>query len=663
MGVAEEEEGRRKLSAVLFTDMVGFTLLTQRQEDIALKLLEEHRKILRPVFETYKGRVVKTIGDAFLAEFESALNATNCAVEIQRILHDLNLARSEHNKMLVRIGIHAGDVVQREGDLYGDAVNIASRVEPLAAPGGICITEQVYLEVRNKIPYQITKLSPQSLKNISYPMEIYEIVLPWLAQAGEERAVARFPKTRLAVLPFVNISPDPNDSYFADGITEEIINSLSNLRGLRVIARTSISKYKDHSRSISEIARELQVGSLVEGSVRKFGDRVRITAQLIDAESEEHLWAESFDRKIEDIFEIQSEIAERISKSLKLVLLEGDRKNIERRPTKSVSAYAKYLKARILLRERTKSSMIDAKNLFEESIADDPDFAEAYAGLTDAYMLLGQYAHISMEEAFRRSNDLLSKALSLNEDLSEIHTSLGGILHWEYKFQEAESEFRNAISINPNYATAHHWYSIVLADMGRFEDAFIESRLAEEADPLSLVISGNLPFQYATRGMRVEAIKTIEKIESLSEKKYLADAARADVYMIEGEFEKSLEYMRKAVSEEKMVEGGVEDLDLATLALLYSRVGKLDEAKLTVRELQSFPKDRFGVSFALGIALLGIGNLEDGFNHLERSYEELSLKFRYLRALPIEDEVKNHPRFVALFKRANLQPNWYSMHE
>jgi tetratricopeptide (TPR) repeat protein len=346
--------------------MVGFTSLTQRQEDIALKLLEEHRKILRPVFETYKGRVVKTIGDAFLAEFESALNATNCAVEIQRILHDLNLARSEHNKILVRIGIHAGDVVQREGDLYGDAVNIASRVEPLAAPGGICITEQVYLEVRNKIPYQITKLSPQSLKNISYPMEIYEIVLPWLA---------------------------------------------------------------------------------------------------------------------------------------------------------------------------------------------------------------------------------------------------------------------------------------------------------EEADPLSLVISGNLPFQYAIRGMRVEAIKTIEKIESLSEKKYLADAARADVYMIEGEFEKSLEYMRKAVSEEKMVEGGVEDLDLATLALLYSRVGKLDEAKITIRELQSFPKDRFGVSFALGIALLGIGNLEDGFNHLERSYEELSLKFRYLRALPIEDEVKNHPRFVALFKRANLQPNWYSMHE
>jgi tetratricopeptide (TPR) repeat protein len=302
---------------------------------------------------------------------------------------------------------------------------------------------------------------------------------------------------------------------------------------------------------------------------------------------------------------------------------------------------------------------MDAKKLFEESIADDPDFAEAYAGLTDAYRLLGEYAHISMEEAVRKSNDLLSKALSLNEDLSEIRTSLGGILHWEYKFQEAESEFRKAISINPNYATAHHWYSLVLADMGRFEDAFIESRLAEEADPLSLVISGNLPFQYSMHEMREEAIKTIEKIESLSQKKYLADAARASMYMAEGEFEKSLEYMSKAVAEEKMVEGGVEDLDLATLTLLYSRVGKLDEAKVTIEELQSFPRNRFGVSFALGIALLGIGALEDGFNHLERSYEEHSLKFRYLRGLPIEDEVKNHPRFVALFKRANLQPNWY----
>ena len=273
----------------MFTDLVGYTAITQSNESLALKMLDRHRELVRPVLSRFGGREIKTIGDAFLVEFNSALEAAECAFEIQKTLHEFRDNTSD--QINVRIGIHVGDVIHSHGDVYGDAVNIASRIEPLAKGGGICISGQVYDQIRNKIPYKIAKIETGPLKNVAQSIEVYRFELPW--EKIEERPI-ELPANRIAVLPFVNISPDPNDEFFADGLTEELIANLSLVKGLKIIARTSVMNYKKKEKNVSEIGKELGVGTIVEGSVRKAANRIRVTVQVIDVNTEEHLWASNY---------------------------------------------------------------------------------------------------------------------------------------------------------------------------------------------------------------------------------------------------------------------------------------------------------------------------------------------------------------------------------
>ena len=282
----------RRLSAIMFTDMVGYTRMSQADEAAALELLEEHRAVLRPLIETHAGTEVKTIGDAFLVEFRSALDAITCAAEIQSKIADRNSRVPDSRKVQVRIGIHLGDVVHSSNDVYGDAVDIASRIEPLAEPGGICISQQVFDSVKNKTDLGIESAGQVELKNVDAPMGVYRVELNRSSESLGNRA----PRERLAVLPFVNISPDPNDEYFADGLTEELIIKMSEIKGLKVIARTSVMNYKKKEKNISQIGRELGAGSVIEGSVRKAGSKIRVTVQLIDSRTEEHLWASNYDK-------------------------------------------------------------------------------------------------------------------------------------------------------------------------------------------------------------------------------------------------------------------------------------------------------------------------------------------------------------------------------
>jgi class 3 adenylate cyclase len=272
-------QAERRLAAIMFTDIVGYTALTQSNEALALELLKRHRELIRPALSRHGGREVKTMGDAFLVEFASALEAIECAMEMQKILHEYN--RVSNDKLKVRIGIHVGDVVHTENDEYGDAVNIASRIEPLAQGGEICISEHVYGQVRNKVSYPMVKLPGQNLKNVEFPIDVYKMVLP----VDQARPDSIAPTSRIAVLPLTNISLDPKDGYFADGMTEELITALSQVQGLRVIARTSVENYRARDKRVSQIGKELEVGSVMEGSVRMAGDRLRITVQLIDAKA------------------------------------------------------------------------------------------------------------------------------------------------------------------------------------------------------------------------------------------------------------------------------------------------------------------------------------------------------------------------------------------
>ena len=333
----------RKLAAIMFTDIVGFTSLAQRDEDRAMRLLSEHNNLMRSILPKYSGREVKTIGDAFLIEFPSALDAVRSSVAIQKGMYERNSVLGASNRIQLRVGIHVGDVISKQdGDILGDAVNISSRIEQFATPGGICISEQVFAQVNNKVDLRFVRLESQKLKNVDLPMDLYRIVLPWEGESAKQDVV--LDSRRVAVLPFKNMSPDPNDEYFADGLTEEVIASLSKVKELTVIARTSVMQYRAVSKRVTEIGRELNAGTLVEGSIRKAGNRIRVTVQMIDAQKDGHLWAQNYDRNLDDIFAIQTDIAERVTKELR-IRARGCRKDEARSrahyPTGSVYALSK----------------------------------------------------------------------------------------------------------------------------------------------------------------------------------------------------------------------------------------------------------------------------------------------------------------------------------
>src|SRR3989475_8117151 len=306
----------------MFTDLVGFTTLSQRNESLALSVLDKQRELLRPMFNKHGGREVKTIGDSFLVDFPSALSAVKCAYEIQRTTRELNHSLPEERRVHLRIGVHLGDIVESQGDISGDAVNVASRIESLADNGGVCLTRQVYDQVQNKFELPLTSLGPKTLKNVGTPIELYKVALPW--QEARISSSTRLDKKRIAVLPFANISPSASDEYFSDGMTEELIATLSRIKSLGVIARTSIIRYKGLTKPVVDIGRELNVGTVLEGSVRVAGKKLRITAQLIDAATEEHLWSDVYDRDLEDAFAIQSDLAKRIAKALKIRILQSE---------------------------------------------------------------------------------------------------------------------------------------------------------------------------------------------------------------------------------------------------------------------------------------------------------------------------------------------------
>jgi adenylate cyclase len=309
-------EGHRRLAAIMFTDMVGFTALAQRDEAEALRLLEEHRALLGPLFALHGGRMIKTMGDGILVEFTSVVESVHCAQEIQKTLAERNARSTTGQKIQLRVGIHVGDIIEQDGDIVGDAVNVASRLEPLAEPGGICISEQVLDQIRNKLPGDWENLVAPPLKNVVQPIRAYKLRASSGGTKAPEPTRERSSYVRLAVLPFTCMSPDPADECFADGLTEEMITQLSRGTALHVVARTSVMQYKDARRGIRDIGRELSVGSVLEGSVRRSAQKVRIAVQLIDAASEEHLWVDRFDRELTDVFAVQDEICQSVTKVL-----------------------------------------------------------------------------------------------------------------------------------------------------------------------------------------------------------------------------------------------------------------------------------------------------------------------------------------------------------
>lgn len=646
-------EGMRRLAAIMFTDIVGYTALSQKNETNALRLLEEHRKIVRPFFPKHNGLEIKTIGDAFLVEFVSALEAVRCAFEIQQSLHELNSSRSASEKLLLRIGVHLGDVIHGQSDVYGDAVNIASRIEPLADSGGICITEQVYDQIKNKFEFPFSSIGRKDLKNVSEPTEVFRVVLPWDGKSGSK---STFDIHRLAILPLSNISPDPKDAYFADGMTEELITVLSQLRGLRVIARTSVERYVGKEKGVSQIAQELQVGSLMEGSVRMARDRIRVTVQLISTQNEEHVWSENYDRKLDDIFGIQTDIAKQVAQSLKMKLLEEEKERLDSRATESVPAYVNYLKGRFLLLKRNPDELKRAKELFEASVSEDPNYASGYTGLADAYFLMGDYSALPFRQARLKAKEFASKALLLNPDLAEAHATLGLLFTSEYEFTKAKHEFTKAIDLNPSYAPAHHWLAQCLAALGMFQHALDELRLAEEADPLSIVTLYNQFAYLAPFGRKTESESVLKKMVAIDPDHWMTREALASSNYLKGDYEKSISGLFDAM---ELVKNSVNPALKLGLAMSYAAMGDQKNATKWLRELEAVPEDDAWRNTLLATVHAALGDVDEFFEYANRALAEKSLNFVDLRLIdkwiPGARQIRQDPRFAELFSKAGLK--------
>lgn len=629
----------------MFTDLVGFTALTQANEQRALALLDAHYRLLRPIFPQHHGREIKTIGDSFLIEFESALDATNCAVEIQRLVQENNASVPEDMRFRIRIGVHLGDVVHTENDVLGDAINLASRIEPLAEPGGICVSEQIFAQVRNKVPYLFVKLADVELKNVTFPLEVYKVELPWEKVVRADARLPSGPARRLAVLPLANMSADPQDEFFADGLTEEMISELSKVPELRVIARTSVMRFRGTTKGISEIGNELRVGTIIEGSVRRAGNRIRVTAQLVDAGTEEHLWSEKYDRELVDVFAIQSEIAKEVASALNIALPAPP--SARKRPPPNINAFKSYLRGRYLWNRRTDEGIRAALPCFEEALRLDPQFAEASSGIADCYSILVDRGAMPPIGGTLKAKAAAERAIQLDESNAEAHASLGLIHSRNFSWTEAEREYERAISLNPMYASAHQWYYMDLMARGRREKAAQELDKAEDADPLSPIILFHRAFFTWITGTDKEALAAWRRATEFSGYDF------SSFYLLVFFLSKSMRAEALELAN-KLDPVGRPWFGEATAAMLHAVLGQREDAYRELRRITSAAKDHYipahGIAFAYG----ALGDADPFFEWLFRAADERArTPFEFVN-LPIFQGLRSDPRFQSYLRHCSL---------
>jgi TolB-like protein/class 3 adenylate cyclase/Tfp pilus assembly protein PilF len=590
--VSTDTEEIRKLAAIMFTDMVGYSALSQRDDKLALQLLEEHRRLLREIFPRFHGTEIKTIGDAFLVEFQSALEAAQCAIAIQRTLAHRNTDVLPDRRIEVKIGIHIGDVVHRGGDVYGDGVNIASRIEPLAGAGGICVSMDVERQIRNALETRFEKLAPTELKNISVPMDLFRIMLPWevparpgkfessksaisekdrsfpiraLALIGTLVVIAialgwwwtttrpnknvalpapqasqsqSIPEKSIAVLPFENLSRDPDNAYFADGIQDEILTRLSKIADLKVISRTSTQHYKSAPENLPEIARQLGVAHILEGSVQKAGNAVHINVQLIKAATDAHLWGESYDRELQNIFGVEGEVAKAIADQLRAKLTGQEEQVIAAKPTDNPEAYDAYLRGLAYgLKPPTPATLLAAQKYLKEAVRLDPKFALAWALLSyiDSRGYITQF--LQPTDALREeTRQAAETALTLQPNLGEALLAKGNYHYACLKdYDTAVRYFEQARPLLPNSSRIPESLAYVDRRRGQWDQSESYFNEAERLDPRNVYLVAQHALSYMALRRFPEAVRRFDQVLNITPDDVDVVASKAAIAQAEGD--------------------------------------------------------------------------------------------------------------------------------
>jgi len=449
------QEVKRKLTAILSADVEGYSRLMGEDEKGTVRTLNAYKEAMTGVIQNHHGRVVDAPGDNVLAEFGSVVDAVECGVKIQRELKTRNSELSENRRMEFRIGINLGDVIEEGDKIFGDGVNIAARLESLSKAGGICISGTAYDQVESKLALEFEYLGEQGVKNIKKPVRAYCVKTKSVVSDVEENRELPLPATpSIAVLPFTNMSGDPAQEYFSDGITEEIITWLSKIPRLFVTARHSTFVFKNKVVSIRDVGQQLGVQYVLEGSIRKSGDRIRVTAQLIDVKTDQHVWADRYDRELKDVFAIQDEITMNIIIALEVKLREGEQAALRARGTYNLEAYLKSLQAMDYLEQLSKEGNILARQKYQEAVALAPEYASAYAGIAWTYLLeawLGWSE--SPQQSIALAMQYAQKCLALDESLPDAHAVLGHVYFVMRQWDKAVEECELAVSLHPNSAT------------------------------------------------------------------------------------------------------------------------------------------------------------------------------------------------------------------
>src|SRR5712692_1307237 len=514
----------RKLAAILSADVKGYSRLMGEDEVATIRTLTAYREVMTALIRQHRGRVVDSPGDNLLAEFASVVDAVQCAVEIQQELKRRNADLPASRKMEFRIGINLGEVVVEGEKIYGDGVNLSARLEGLADAGGICVSVIVYDQVENKLNFLnlgYEYLGEQTVKNIAKPVPVYRVHLEPGATApvmrGKSEATSSRPplpdKPSIAVLPFANLSGDPEQEYFSDGITEDLITDLSKLSGLFVISRNSAFLYKSKAVNPQQVSRELGVRYMLEGSVRKAGNRVRISAQLIDTTTGDHLWADRYDRELQDIFAVQDEVTHKIVAALQVKLTEGEQKRPRRPPTNNLDAYEHFLRGLECFWRRTQEANAQARQMFARAIELDPNFAAAHAWLGRACMIEGTFQWSEDPQIAERAFALAQRAAALDDSLPVAHQTLAYVFLLQKQFAQAIAEAERAMVLEPNDADACVTLGEILSCAGRPQEAvgLVEKALRLDPHyPASYLFA--LGQAYYLTGRHEEAIAALKRL-------------------------------------------------------------------------------------------------------------------------------------------------------
>ena len=471
-----------------------------------------------------------------------------------------------------------------------------------------------------------------------------------LRSAGERPAAGTgsLPMKSIAVLPFENRSKDPENAYFTEGVQDEILTRLAKVADLKVISRTSTQRFQSEPEDLPKIARQLGVAHILEGSVQKSQDQVRVNVQLINAATDAHLWAESFDRKLTDIFAVESEIAKSIADKLQAKLTGSEAHAMSASPTENTEAYQLYLKGRFFWNKRTAKDFKTALNYFQQAIDKDPGFALAYAGLADTYVLLSGFGAASPKESLPKAKAAALKALELDSTLGEAHTSLAqAVFAYDFNFAVAEKEFRRGIELSPNYVTAHHWYAeSALAALGRFDEAVAEMKRALELDPLSVIINADFGSVLCIAGRYDDAIEQLRKALEMDPDFYYAHWNLAQALELKGRTEEAIAEYEKAIALND------DPLPLALLGRLYGRIGRKDEALKILNRLRDLAKERYVSKYDFAVIQMGLGQKDEAIRLLEEAYEDHNgYDIAFIKTDRLLSPLHNEPRFQALVQK------------